>query len=608
MRRSLGIGAAVLLLSMATLNAGRFDVADAAMKGDKAAVRTLLAQKADVNAAQLDGATALHWAAYRGDRELADMLIRAGANPKAANREGATPLWLASVRGDAALIAALLAAGADANEKLPLGRTPLMLASRTGNVEAMKVLLDHGADVNAKETARGTTPLMWAADEAHPAAVQFLIQRGADIKAQSNPAPRGGGPALGKANDPRRAVAAQGAALAAREASPDLGALQALSRGGAAAGGAAAGGRGAGRGGAGARGAGARGAGGRGDAGDAGDVDQGDDAAVAAFGFGGRGRQEANDGGALTPLVFAARANDVESVKVLLAAGADVNQVTGYGWSPLLVATQNRYYKLGAFLLDHGADPNLANKGAWVPLYIATDNRNIESGDYPVRKGDMDHLEFIKLLLDKGANVNARMKDSTETRTVFTNQWLDENGATAFLRASQSGDVPLMKLLLARGADPKIATVLGVTALHVAAGIGWVEGITYEWSTKDTVEAVKMLLDLGLDPNSQADTGRVALHGAAHKGATAVVQLLADHGAKLNVRDYGNTDNRGGKLAVHTWEPVDYADGLVRVGVQSAIAHPETGLLLRKLLTAAGLPAPPVGRTLESICITDACE
>ncbi len=144
--------------------------------------------------------------------------------------------------------------------------------------------------------------------------------------------------------------------------------------------------------------------------------------------------------------------------KTLLAAGADVNQVTGYGWSPLLVATQNRYYKLGAYLLDHGADVNLANKGGWTPLYLATDNRNIESGDYPVRKGDMDHLDFIKLLLDKGANVNARMKDSTETRTVFTNQWLDENGATAFLRASQSGDIVLMKLLLAHGADPKIDT------------------------------------------------------------------------------------------------------------------------------------------------------
>jgi ankyrin repeat protein len=296
-------------------------------------------------------------------------------------------------------------------------------------------------------------------------------------------------------------------------------------------------------------------------------------------------------------------------VKALLAAGADINQVTDYGWSALLVATQNRYYKLGEFLLNHGADVNLANKGGWTPLYLATDNRNIESGDYPVRKPDMDHLDYIKFLLDKGANVNARMKDSTETRTVFTNQWLDENGATAFLRASQSGDLVLMKLLLAHGADPKIDTALHVTALQVAAGIGWVEGITYEWSPANTLEAVKMLLDLGLDPNVQSDTGRTALHGAAHKGRPDVVQVLVDHGARLDVRDYGNTDNRGSaKLAVHTWLPVDYADGLVRVGVQSAIPHPETGLLIRKLMTAAGLEAPPMGRTLESICVTDVCQ
>jgi hypothetical protein len=165
-----------------------------------------------------------------------------------------------------------------------------------------------------------------------------------------------------------------------------------------------------------------------------------------------------------------------------------------------------------------------------------------------------------------------------------------------------------MKLLLARGADPKINTVLNVTPLQVAAGIGWVDGITTEWSEAANVQAVKLLLDLGVDPNVQSDTGRTALHGAAHKGRPAVVQMLVDHGAKLDIRDYGNTDNRGGKLAVHTWQAVDYADGLVRVGVQSAIAHPEAGLLLRKLMTEQGLEAPPVGRTLESICITEACE
>ncbi len=165
-----------------------------------------------------------------------------------------------------------------------------------------------------------------------------------------------------------------------------------------------------------------------------------------------------------------------------------------------------------------------------------------------------------------------------------------------------------MKLLLEHGADPKINTELGVTPLAAAAGIGWVEGVTREWSVKQTEETIKFLLEVGIDPNFQADTGRVALHGAAHKGATGVVQILADAGARLDVRDFGNTDNRGdAKLAAHTWQPIDYADGLVRVGVQSAIPHPETAALLRDLMLKAGLPTPPADRTLESICIVEVC-
>ena len=294
-------------------------------------------------------------------------------------------------------------------------------------------------------------------------------------------------------------------------------------------------------------------------------------------------------------------------MRVLLAAGADVNQVTGYGWTPLLVATQNRYYQLGSFLLDKGADPNIANKGGWTPLYLAVDNRNIEGGDYPVRKGDMDHLDFIKKLLDRGADVNAQMRDNTETRTIFRGQWVAENGATAFWRASQSSDLVVMRLLLARGADPKVATRINVTALQVASGIGWVEGITYEWSEQANVEAVKMLLDLGIDPNIQAENGRAALHGAGHKGRTAVIQLLVDRGARLDVRDYGG--NAGGRLLDHTWQPVDYADGLVRIGTQSAIAQPEAAKLLRKLMAERGLRVPPEGRTFETVCLAeDVCD
>src|SRR5690606_12145840 len=197
---------------------------------------------------------------------------------------------------------------------------------------------------------------------------------------------------------------------------------------------------------------------------------------------------------------------------------------------------------------------------------------------------------------------------STETRTVFTNQWLDEEGATAFLRASQSGDIELMRLLLEYGADPHIYTALDVTPLAVAAGIGWVEGITSEWSTEQTVDAVEQVRELGNDPNHQADTGRVALHGAAHKGATEVVRVLVAAGARMDIRDFGNTDNRGSpELAARTWLPIDYADGLVRVGVQSAIPHPETAEVLRQLMIEAGLEPPPAGRTLDSICIVEVC-
>ena len=163
-----------------------------------------------------------------------------------------------------------------------------------------------------------------------------------------------------------------------------------------------------------------------------------------------------------------------------------------------------------------------------------------------------------------------------------------------------------MKLLLEHGADPKLNTDDGTTPLMVAAGIGWVEGVTYERSPEANVEAVKMLLDLGVDPNARNADGRTALMGAAHKGRNEIVQLLVDRGADLAARDIGSRDTIH-KLSGVSWRAIDYADGLVRVGVQSAIPHPETAALLRKLMRERGMPVPPEGRTLESICITDIC-
>jgi len=595
MIRRLASAAAVMLALFACAGAAfaQTPVADAAMRRDAAEVRRLVQSGADVKAAQADGATALHWAAYYGDASLVSLLLDSGADVAAANRNGSTPMWLAAEHGDAAVVRALLEKGANANEELPLGRKPLMLAARSGSVDAVHALLEHGADANAKETARGTTALMQAADQGHADVLRVLIEHGADVAAGSAPVLRDGRTAaLGKSDDPRAAVRRQVIAILCDQPTPDLGRLQELAAGertedevlaeAAAAGNAA---------------------------GNPCNLQRD------ALGFvieqsGGRrnrGPREP-DGGELTALVYAARSGSIDSARVLLEAGANVNQVTRYGWSPLLAATQNRNYQFGKFLIEHGADVNLANKGGWTPLYLATDNRNLEGGDYPTRAPDMDHLEFIKLLLDAGAEPNAQLTESTETRTVFTNQWLDENGATAFLRASQSGDVELMKLLLEHGADPKLNTKLGVTPLAAAAGIGWVEGVTSERSPAQTVEAVKLLLELGLDPNYQADTGRTALHGAAHKGATEVVRVLVAAGARMDIRDFGNTDNRGSaELAAHTWLPIDYADGLVRVGVQSAIGHPETAKVLRDLMIAAKVDVPPEGRTLESICIVEVC-
>jgi ankyrin repeat protein len=572
------------------------------MKGDKATLKTLIAQKADVNAPQADGATALQWAAYKNDLEMADLLISAGAKADARSREGATALYLAGVNGSAPMIEKLIKAGASPNELGPQGETPLMLAARNGNLAALTVLVNNKADVNAKDKLRGTTALMWAAEHSNPEAMKFLIAHGADLKVTSNVdtrnarnnlantvnqrlnsafgAGRGNGRGRGgqgngrgaqatpPAGEPQAAGKTTAEVLAAAGIDPSIADLLPSQN-----------------------------------------LTPENIQEIASFFRG----STVTDGGGLTSLVLAARQDCLECVKILVEAGADVNQRTNYGWTPLLTATQNRHYKIGEYLLNHGGNPNIANNGGWTPLYLATDNRNIESGDYPVRTPDMDHLEFIQLLLGHGANVNARIcgvkstpaecqGDTTETRTNFTMQWLFEDGATPFLRAAQSGDLKLMKLLLDKGADPKIFTAHNVTPLAVASGIGWVEGVTFEWSRPETIEAVKLCLSLGIDPNVQDDEGRTALHGAAHKGEPEVIQLLANAGAKLDVHDKGSRDSVNGALLGQTWIPLDWARGLVRVGVQSAIPHPEAETLLISLMKQKGLPIPDPPKS--SLCLT----
>ena len=655
---------ALVWLSIAGVmaGAGPSDVADAAQRGDRAVVQRLLQQKADVNAPQVDGATALHWAVYREDAALTDLLIRAGANVRAVNRLNVTPLMMAAIQGNAVLLDRLIKAGADPKQRGPSGETMLMFAARSGNTQALKVLLEAGADVNARETVRGTTALMWAAEQRHPEAVKALLAAGADPAAKSGgaglprnyvanrvnvravdqaqerrkraaaagrtyeeqlafeqrsgldiggqrglaqalgpdglplaqPGRQGGAPAqAAPAQTPEAAPAApagQAAPPAAGQTAPPAAGQQAAGQGRR--------GRGAGP-------NGAAGQAGRGQGQGAQNQEQNDDdTEVVVAGLVGSG------GGGLTALVFAAREGDMESAAALVEAGAPVDQTTEYGWTPLLTAVNNRNYRLASYLLEKGADPNLANKGGWTPLYLATDNRNIEGGDYPVPKADMDHLEMIRLLLEKGANPNARVKENTLTRTIFTMQWFFEDGATPFVRASQSSDTALMQLLLKHGADPKLATANGDTALTACAGIGWVEGVTYERSAKENLEAIRMLLDLGLDANGANNEGRTPLMGAAMKGRTDVIQLLVDRGAKLDQHDHGSrdTDKVASIAAGATWQAIDYAEGLVRVGVQSAVFRTEASALIRKLMAERNLPAPPIDRNINSICVVRLCQ
>ena len=158
---------------------------DAVKRGDVNAVRTLIAQKADVNMPDADGSTPLHWAAQRDDMAMADALIAAGANVRAKTRYNVTPLSLACGNGDAKLVDRLLKAGADPNETSEEGQTALMTASLTGKPDAVRLLLETGADVNAVEPYKGQSALMWAASEGNTAAAELLVTHGANVKAKS---------------------------------------------------------------------------------------------------------------------------------------------------------------------------------------------------------------------------------------------------------------------------------------------------------------------------------------------------------------------------------------------------------------------------------------
>jgi ankyrin repeat protein len=240
------------------------------------------------------------------------------------------------------------------------------------------------------------------------------------------------------------------------------------------------------------------------------------------------------------------------------------------------MAISNNQFPVAAFLLSRGADPNAGDWWGRTPLWSAVDVRNLDL-DSRTQENGVDRgpvLELIAALIKKGADVNARVKEFPPERRFMmplgSLAWVDFTGQTPFVRAALSADVPLMRLLLAGGADPNIATFNGTTALMAAAGVNWVVGQTYSESPKMWLDAVRLCVELGADVNAVNEMGLAAVHGAANRGSDDIIELLARHGAKLDVKD------KEGRT------PIVWAEG-VFLATNSPVAKPSTLALLRKL-------------------------
>lgn len=471
----------LLALSVAQVRADDVTIADVAQAEDWDAVRERIRQRTEnLDAAQADGMTALHWAVWHDETEVAMQLLDANASPSTENRYEVTPLSLACTNGNADIVRLLLDAGADANSMLPSGETALMTASRTGAVVAVEALLENKANVNAKER-KGQTAIMWAAAEGHSRVVALLLRAGAEYQ------------------EPLKS------------------------------------------------------------------------------GF--------------TPFFFAVREGHWPVIDVLLATNVGINgtmqpensggRAPRRGMSGLMLAIENGHFELAVRLLEAGANPNDQRSG-FTPLHAMSWVRKPNRGDGldgtppPIGSGNVTSLQCVRALIEHGADVNARLKRGRSGRG-----HLSQIGATPFLLASDTADLPFMKLLLELGADPTIPNADNGTPLHAAAGIG-TRAPGEEAGTQDeAIAAVKLLLELDADINAVDRNGETTMHGAAYASWPLMAHFLAGRGADISI---WNRKNRYG------WTPLLIAEGHRPGNFKPAAKTIEA---VRDVMRTAGVVPPP---------------
>jgi uncharacterized protein len=462
-------------------------------------------------------------------RALGSILLFAvvgfGADINAVEPDGTTPLHWAVRADDLAKVNKLLAEGADAKAANRYGITPLYLACQNANPAMIERLLKAGADPNAVST-EGETALMTVARTGVVEAAKVLLDHGAKVDAREE---WHGQTALMWAVDEKHPAMVK--ELIAHGA--DVNAVSNINK------------------------------------------------------WERQKTAEPRDKwlplGGLTPLLFAARQGCIECEQILLEAGARIDTTDPDGISPVLIAIINGHYDAAAFLLNHGANPNLADDTGRTALFSAVDFNTMPVSNRPsprVIENQTTSLDLIKLLLDKGANVNAQLLKQQPYRTKLDrgDDTMLTTGTTPLLRAAKAADLPAMRLLLAKGADPKLATRAGITPLMAAAGLGSKEeDTTGRFKTEaEAIEAIQLCLDAGVDINAASGQGQTALHAAALKGYDHVVQYLADHGANLNAKD------RQGKTPLE--EALGQGSGAGGFDGSRKDVHESTAELLKKLM------------------------